>query len=79
MIIKEKELSIKNQMIAASYTAWQMGSGEKKSFGSYLKYLGLSEKEEKLSKEQKKMVVQEARTISQRIIDMDKPRKKNKK
>ena len=44
---KEKYNNEKQRLIAASFTAWQLGAGEGKDFDGYLKLIGLSFKEEK--------------------------------
>lgn len=81
-IEKEKLETFKNQMIAASFTAWQLGAGEKgKSFSYHLKKHGLLEKKEKITTQQKKVLAEQSKRIAERIMAMDraKPRVKAKK
>lgn len=78
-IEKEKSEAIKNQLIAASFNAWQMGSAlsEKRNWNQYLKLLGLTEKTEPIPEERKKEIAAQAHKIAERIMKMDK--KGNKK
>jgi hypothetical protein len=78
MIEQERIEETKNSLISAAYTSWLLGAGERKSFGAYLKYLGLSDKESKLPETQKKMITEKAHRIAERIMKMDKPKEKAK-
>jgi len=54
-------------MIAASFTAWQMGAGNKMNFAMYLKQLGLSEAEPKLTDDQKRILEAKGLAVADRI------------
>lgn len=69
----------KNQLIAAAYTAWLMGSGGKCSFKSYQISLGLIEKPPPLTKEEKKEMAQKGYSTAARIIQLDKKRSERAK
>jgi len=68
--------SIRMQYITASYTAWQMGAGKKKTFGEYLKHLGLVKKEKPMTTRQKKKVAESAIKAAMRIAHCDKAKRK---
>jgi len=74
----ENAETVRMQYVSASYTAWQMGAGKKKSFGEYLKHLGLSKKEKPMTARQRKQVAVDALKVAQRIAKADKPRGKKK-
>jgi len=74
----EEAEAVRMQYVAASYTAWQMGAGKKKTFGEYLKGLGLSKKEKPMTARQRKTTAANALKIAQRIARSDKPRRKKK-
>jgi len=66
-MIEEKEReAAKQQMIAASFTAWQMGDTGM-DFQPYLKKLGLSDIETELTEEQKKFITARSLDIAERI------------
>ncbi len=64
-----------NQLIASAYTAWLTTNTKKKKFSDYLKLLGLAEKEEKLTPEQKRMLQERADKLAEKILQADKKRK----
>jgi len=66
MLTEEKADKIKTQMIAASFTAWQM-KDTNKLFDEYLRPLGLVDKPEKLSKEVKQKMIERNVGIAERI------------
>ena len=70
MLEKEKNERERNRMVSAAYTAWLMGSGEKRTFGQYLRGLGLAEKERPLDPDQKKVIADKAHKIAARIMAM---------
>jgi len=54
MLIEKAAEHQKELMVSAAFVGWQMGSGKKdQSFQSYLKQMGLSEKETELTIEEK--------------------------
>jgi hypothetical protein len=67
MIEEEKAEADKRAMVAASYTAWQLGAGEKMSFPLYLKKLGLTESETALTDEQKEILIAKGLHTAERI------------
>lgn len=71
MLLRRQTDAAKERMIAASYTAWQMQTSCKLSFGDYLKKLGLIESE-KISKDEKQELIDRARKTAERIMKMDK-------
>lgn len=54
-------------MIAASFTAWQMGAGDKMSWQEYLNKHGLGEKTAKMSSEQKADLVKKTDNVAAKI------------
>ena len=66
---KQKDESFKNQLIAASFTAWQMlaSQGLKDNWRRYLKKLNLID-EVKVTKEQLKKEVENAMENVQRLV-----------
>ena len=68
----------RNQMTAAAFTGWLSGAGGKKSFQEYWRAIGLAEKTEPMTKEQKKMVADTAKKRAADIIRKDRKRKKKK-
>jgi hypothetical protein len=75
MIEKERVEKTKDQMIAASFTAWQM-MHSKKTFAEHLRMLGLLEKEKPVTVEQKKANVKSALAKARRILAGDRKRGK---
>jgi hypothetical protein len=77
---KEKYNNEKQRLIAASFTAWQLGAGERKNFNEYLKAIGLSfeeyKKEPKMTDEEKKA---ELKKIDEGVERMMKKFRKIKK
>jgi hypothetical protein len=69
----------RNQLTAAAFVGWQAGAGAKKSFGEYLKSVGLSEKAIPLTEEQKKAIAQAAKNKAEKIVKKDRKRKRKKK
>jgi len=69
----------KNQMTAAALVGWQSGAGGKKTFGDYLKSLGLTDKGPKLTPEQKKRISKQAITKAEAIRRKDRKRRKKRK
>lgn len=67
MIEEEKAEAIKNQMIAASFTAWQLEAGGKMGFAEYLRQLGLSDSEPKLTEDQKEILTSRGLDVADRI------------
>jgi len=65
----------KNQLVSAAFVGWQSGAGGKKSFGEYLKSMGLSEKAAELTDEQKKAIADTALRRAKQIVKNDKRRK----
>jgi hypothetical protein len=66
MIEEEKAEAVKQSMIAASYTAWQMGEA-RMSFPLYLKKLGLADSEPELTAEQKEILTARGLDVAERI------------
>lgn len=60
MIEEEEAENFKNLMIAASLTSFQLGAGKGKSFKSFIKQYGLSEPEEPITEERKKILIEKA-------------------
>jgi len=65
----------KERMTAAAYTAWLMGSGGKKPFRSYLITLGLLEKPDPLTPEERKQIAKEAYSKAAKIVELDRKRR----
>lgn len=62
-------------LIEASFTAWQI-KDTGKTFPEYLKVFGLNEKEQPLTKEQKKQMIKRSHEVGDRIREADRKRKK---
>jgi len=76
LIAEFKAEEKKDQLVAAAYTAWLMGSaGGKKSFKSYLVGLGLMDKPEPLTREEKREMARRSYSTAARIIDLDRKRR----
>jgi hypothetical protein len=76
----ERRALAKNReiMTAAAFGAWLSGAGGKKSWPEFLRATGLQERTT-TTKEQKKRIIQKARSIGSRIMRLDKPKKRPKK
>jgi hypothetical protein len=59
-----------------AFASWLAGNGQKKTFAQYLKTLGLVDEEIKITKNVKKAIVNRAHSIAERIMAMDKKKKK---
>jgi len=66
MLAEEKAEALKKQMIAASFTAWQMKETNK-TFEEYLRILGLTDKQEKIPDATKKKMIERNINIAERI------------
>jgi hypothetical protein len=76
MLDKQKAEQRKEILIGSAFSVWLQGAGKDKTFDQYLQYYGLVEKEIPVSKEAKKAAVVKAKSIAERIMAMDKKRKK---
>lgn len=63
-------------MRAHAFTAWLQGAGGKKSWNEFLRHLSLAKAEPKMTKESKRAIADQAHRIAERIMKMDKSRKK---
>lgn len=72
MLDSQKAERFKNQLIAGAFVGWQylMAQGEKGNFSDYLNNLGLSDKDDKLTVEDKKKIVAEAYETGARVMKM---------
>lgn len=77
MLTEEKSENLKQQMIAASFTAWQMRD-TKKTFEEYLRMLGLADKKGKMSKEVKRKMIERNIAIAERIRKASKKQRAKK-
>ena len=68
----------KERMTAAAYTAWLMGSGGKKTFKSYLTGLGLMEKPEALTPEERKEIAKQGYSAAAKIVELDRRRREHR-
>lgn len=66
MLAKTKAEDLKDAMICASFTAWQM-STTKKTFQEYLSLLGLSEKSGKIPEKMKKKISERNIALAEKI------------
>ena len=70
---------VKNQLIAASFTAWQLGAGQPgKAFGDYLKTFGIRMTEKKrkpLTKAQKRTIIKRVDSNVKKIFSLKKIKK----
>ena len=66
MLAEEKSEKLRQQMIAASFTAWQL-KDTKKTFDEYLRALGLADKQGKMSDELRRKMVERNIGIAERI------------
>jgi hypothetical protein len=71
MIDQEKAEAVKNQLVAASFTAWQIANNIpfKKQLSQHLSTLGLAEKAKPMSKEYKEIVVKRAYDKAQSVLE----------
>ena len=65
----------KDQLTAAAYTAWLMGSGGKCSFESYQISLGLMEKPPPLTKAERQEIAEKGYSTAAKIVELDKKRR----
>ena len=75
MIENIKLEKIKYQMIAASFTAWQMGAGKGKAFNEYIKKFNLLESDKPLSEDQKISMAKDALLRAEKIKISDRKRR----
>ena len=73
--ISEQEIEQKKQsMIAAAFTAWQLGAGNngktKRTWPEYLRAMGLGDRPRKMSETEKKDAVTKALKVSERIVGL---------
>ena len=73
-LAQQKAQAYKDQMIAASFTAWQIGrqNGLKTDWEKYLSALGLGKDKEKMDIEEKSIAINAALDIHQRIANRGK-------
>lgn len=77
MLDREKVERQREQMTAAAFTAYLQGaSGKDVSWNKYIQSLGLAEKEKPISKDRKKQIILESRRVAEKIMKMDRMRKK---
>lgn len=71
MIDEQKAEDVKNQMVSASFAAWQITNqvSYRKQLSAHLKSLGLAEKEKPMSKEYKEVVVKRAYDKAQSVLE----------
>lgn len=69
MIEREKADQVKNSMIAASFTAWQIitSNGGKLDWDKHILALGLTDKPPKISDKAKKLMVDKAYYVADKI------------
>jgi hypothetical protein len=65
-------------MEAAAFNAYLMGAGSRNTYNQFLKHLGLSEEETKLTKVAKKALIQRAEDVVSKITKMKIIRRKKK-
>jgi hypothetical protein len=72
MIEADKAERFKNQMICSAFEGWQylMAQGEKGTFSDYLNNIGLSDKDDKLTAEDKKKIAAKAYETGERVMKM---------
>lgn len=75
MIFEQDADKFNNRLVASAFVAWLTTDTKKKKFSDYLKVLGLSEKEEPLNEEQKKILKKRTDELAAKIIEADKQRK----
>ena len=74
MLFEKEADNFNKSMIGSAFVAW-LTTDTKKKFNDYLKMLGLAEKQEPLSEEQKKILQARADNLAERILQADKKRK----
>jgi hypothetical protein len=75
-IEKEKYGANRTAMQAAAFNAYLMGAGGRNSYNQFLKHLGLADEDVKMTKEQKKILVQRASDVARKISKIKKWKKK---
>lgn len=75
MLLDEETETFNNNLIASAYVAWLTTPTKKRKFQDYIKSLGLIEKAEPLSKEEKKTLQERADKLVEKILQADKKRK----
>lgn len=75
MLFEQESNAFNNQLISSAYTAWLTTNTKKKQFNDYLKMLGLAEKPDKLSEDQKQTLQKRADELAERILKADNKRK----
>lgn len=75
MIVDGESENFNNNLIASAYVAWLTTNTKKKKFQDYLKLLGLTERPEPLTKEEKKILQERADKLVEKILQADKKRK----
>jgi len=78
-VAEQRVESERQSLVAASFTAWQLGAGQKKSFGEYLRSLGLHEREKPMSATEKAAVVSRALSTAARISRLDRATQRRRK
>lgn len=71
MIENDEFEADKNRLIAASFTAWQMGVAGKIGFHEYIRKLGLVEKDPELTPEQKQKLFDEVFEMAEKVKAVD--------
>ena len=66
----EKAETLKNNLISASFTAWQLGAGNGKTFPDHLKALGLGD-QENINPESKTKIAKSAIERAEKIKEID--------
>lgn len=72
MLNSYKSERFRNEMIASAFVGWQylMAQGEKRSFSDYLSNLGLSDKDYKMTAEEKKRTIAKAYETGSRVMKL---------
>jgi hypothetical protein len=76
MIAEEEQKKFTDLLSASAFVAWLTTNTKKRRFHDYLKFLGLVDKEEELSGEQKNLMIKRADSVAEKILRADKKRKR---
>jgi hypothetical protein len=76
MLDREKVERQREQMTAAAFTAYLTYHETGLTWEKYKQSLGLAEKEKPISKDRKKQIIAESRRVAEKIMKMDRMRKK---
>lgn len=65
-----KRESITESRKDAAFTAWLLGAGGKKTWSEFCEHFGLIEKAPKMTKEERRAIIEKAYAAAQRVANM---------